>query len=313
MSKNNSIEDQIVKMHSSGLSRKEIASRLKITEWKVRTTVRSGITDDTLKKERKVAGTGRLRISPVSVKSKAAKQAAILSDIHIPYHDQKALSVAIKYLEDLVPDDIILNGDIIDNYNCSSYGKDPNRLHTLQDELNETKDFLKHLRNLFPSANIIFLEGNHETRLQRRMADKAEEFGTLEALAIEELIDAKKHNVTYLDSKQQISLGDLEIFHGSIVRSESGASARSHHAVTGGSLLMGHTHRMGVYYKTNKYGTHIAVENGFLGRMDFEYADRPNWQQGFTTVSYCEDGRFSVRQHFINDGSLIVDDKVYTA
>lgn len=313
MSKVSSLEDQIKSLSEKGISRKTIAKQLNTTEWKVRTTVRSLITENATKRERKQKGTGILRLASVKKLDKATKTAVVLNDIHIPYHDQKALAVAIAYMQDINPDDIILNGDIIDFYNASSYKKDPARLHTLQDELNETKAFLKLLRTNHPTANIYYTEGNHETRLERLLLDKVSELVTLDCLDLSELLDFRSLNITYLDSKQQVSLGALEVFHGNIIRGESGASARSHFLATGGSILMGHVHRLGVFYKTNRYGVHTAIENGFLGRMDFEYTDRPNWQQGFSTISYTEDGRFSVKQHLIEDGSLIVDGVIYNA
>jgi hypothetical protein len=47
----------------------------------------------------------------------------ILSDIHIPFHDDEALSLAIAEAESYRPDGIILNGDIVDFFAVSRWEK----------------------------------------------------------------------------------------------------------------------------------------------------------------------------------------------
>ena len=96
----------------------------------------------------------------------------VLNDIHIPYHDQKSLAIALAYMKDNKPDVIILNGDIIDCYSVSSYRKDPARLQTFQDEINETKAFLAYLRETFKKARIYYTMGNHEKRIEKQIMDK---------------------------------------------------------------------------------------------------------------------------------------------
>ena len=53
------------------------------------------------------------------------KRIAILSDIHIPFHDRDSLYLALTWVKNFGPDCIVLNGDIIDCYQLSNFQKDP--------------------------------------------------------------------------------------------------------------------------------------------------------------------------------------------
>jgi hypothetical protein len=60
--------------------------------------------------------------------------------------------------------------------------------------------------------------------------------------------------------------------------------------------MIGHTHRLGIYYRTNASGTYAAYENGCLCRLDPEYAICPDWQQGFSVIHVEANGYFHVQQ-----------------
>lgn len=85
----------------------------------------------------------------------------VLGDIHFPYQDDKALKAVYKFLEQYPVDTIILNGDILDFYDVSSFDKDPDRINSLQGEINLAQKFFKKLRSLSPNARIVFIKGNH--------------------------------------------------------------------------------------------------------------------------------------------------------
>lgn len=85
----------------------------------------------------------------------------VLSDIHFPYHDDTALKAVYKLLEHHPVDTIILNGDILDFYDVSSFDKDPDRINSLQEEINMAEKFFKKLRTIKPDARIVFIKGNH--------------------------------------------------------------------------------------------------------------------------------------------------------
>ena len=60
--------------------------------------------------------------------------------------------------------------------------------------------------------------------------------------------------------------------------------------------MIGHTHRLGIYYRRNRGGVHAAYENGCLCSLEPEYAQYPDWQQGFSVVHVDKGGFFNVQQ-----------------
>lgn len=85
----------------------------------------------------------------------------VLSDIHFPYQDDKAIKAALNFVKTNPVDTIILNGDILDFYDVSSFDKDPSRINSLQKEIDMAQKFFKKLRTIKPDARIVFIKGNH--------------------------------------------------------------------------------------------------------------------------------------------------------
>lgn len=162
---------------------------------------------------------------------------AVLSDIHFPYHDDKALKVVYNFLEQHPINTIILNGDILDFYDVSSFDKDPDRVNSLQKEIDMSTRFFKKLRNIKPDARIVFIKGNHEYRLERYLK-KHPELYSLDALKLPNLLDLKKYNIEYSD--KGIKLGNLKIIHGDMVRKFSGYTARGELEKHDNSGISGH-------------------------------------------------------------------------
>ena len=86
-----------------------------------------------------------------------SKRIGLLPDIHIPYHDADALSLAIEYLRGVRCDCIILAGDTMDCYGLSRFEKDPSA-RNMAGEIAQTRQFLRGLRAAFPKARILFKE-----------------------------------------------------------------------------------------------------------------------------------------------------------
>jgi len=83
-----------------------------------------------------------------------------MGDFHVPFHDTKAVDVAIKFAECLEPKVVVLD-ELIDMYSVSKYSKDPQRKNELQRDLNTTKKLLGRIRNAVPKADLIMVRSNH--------------------------------------------------------------------------------------------------------------------------------------------------------
>lgn len=224
----------------------------------------------------------------------------VISDIHYPYHDTKAIKCVLDFIQDKDIDTIILNGDILDFYDVSSFDKDPDRVNSLQKEIDMSTKFFKKLRTIKPDARIVFIKGNHEYRLERYLK-KHPELYSLDALKLPNLLDLKKYNIEYSD--KGIKLGNLKIIHGDMVRKFSGYTARGELEKHDSSGISSHTHRGGVYYYRTPERYLAWFESFCLCDLNPEYINEPNWQQGFL-YGYIEKDSFAVTPMPIVDGKI---------
>lgn len=224
----------------------------------------------------------------------------VLSDIHFPYQDDKALKAVYKFLEQHSVDTIILNGDILDFYDVSSFDKDPDRVNSLQKEIDMATKFFKKLRIIKPEVRIVFIKGNHEYRLERYLK-KHPELYSLDALKLPNLLDLKKYNIEYSD--KGIRLGNLKIIHGDMVRKFSGYTARGELEKHDSSGICGHVHRLSCYYYRTPERYLAWYESGCLCDLNPEYINEPNWQQAFL-YGYIEKDSFAVTPIPIVDGKI---------
>lgn len=231
------------------------------------------------------------------------EKAICLSDVHAPYEDLNAIEKTMSFIKWYKPDRVFLLGDIIDFYSISSFDKNPDEMD-LQRELDSTISFLKKLRKSAPKAQIDFLWGNHCLRLQKYIW-KNSGILKLKKLKLEELLELKDYNINLIPPKEKLYFYNIRLEHGKVVRKHSGYSAKAQMEARGMTGISGHTHRLGSHYLSNESGFYAWFENGCLCELNPEYADEPNWQQGFTIINHRTDGdRFDIQQLCITDGKL---------
>lgn len=148
----------------------------------------------------------------------------VISDIHFPYEDATALGAVLKFIKSQNLQTIIMNGDILDMYDVSRFDKSPERVNSLQGELDKAIDFFSKLRKAQPEAKIVFICGNHEKRLERYLWKHSELF-SLDALKIPNLLKFEKFGIEYYE--KYYKLGPLKITHGSVVRKFSSYTAHA--------------------------------------------------------------------------------------
>jgi hypothetical protein len=230
----------------------------------------------------------------------------VLSDIHIPYHDLTALKAAINYGRKHQVNAIILNGDIMDMYQCSRFDKSPSK-KVLKTEIEMCQRFLQQLRFLFPSEKIIFKIGNHEARLAHYILRKAPELYGIDAINLKELLKLKDLNIDFVDSSQCIRVGKLLIAHGHEWAGGGGGvnAARGMFLKANCNLLIGHFHRSQEFIYRNGNDETIGVwVNGCLANLYPEYLPKNNWNHGFAIVSVSGDGSFELENKKIINGKV---------
>jgi predicted phosphodiesterase len=233
----------------------------------------------------------------------------VLSDLQIPMEDQPVLwDLVVPFIRELRPYGVVLNGDIVDNYEISDYAKDPKLRHS-HDLSAERAGAERLMSALAPvTKERIWIGGNHEDRYRRYAWSRVPELVAADILpSFESAFRLKEYGFRWKPYGAHHLLGKLLVTHGFLVRGASGASARAHFEKLGTSVLHGHTHRLGTYHKTNQTGEHAAYENGCLCRLDgLGYAQFPDWQLGFSVVDVFPGGLFSVNLVRILDRKLFM-------
>lgn len=281
-------EREILDRINKGEAKKQIAKSVGTTEWQIRKIV------SRLFGKRDLAPKEVLSIDEISVCSNhlinipanGEFSVVVGGDAHFPFEDKRTVDIFLKVIQDLQPKIVILLGDIPDFYEISSYSKNPLRLTNLQMEIDSAARFLDDVRSACGKADIHYTAGNHESRLQRYIANRSPELASLRSLRIEQLLNIEKNNIKYTEANFKI--GNLHYIHGRRVSKHSAYSAKANMDDMGVSLISGHVHRMGIHYRTTWAGQFMAIENGTLAASGQEYmgATVPNWQQGFSVINY---------------------------
>lgn len=218
-----------------------------------------------------------------------------VSDIQYPYHDPKVFHAALDFILDYKPTVLVLNGDGFDFYDLSRFDKDPQRRFRLQEEIEGFKaEILAHLIGAAPKAKRYYTEGNHELRLRKYLWHHAPELSSIKGLNVPELLELKKLGFTYLPTRQVLKFGHLRVMHSTLVRQHSGMTARALVERHGVSVLHGHSHRLGEFYKRDQRGVLGGYEQGCLCDLNPEYEDFPNWMHGWATFTVFPNDLFSV-------------------
>lgn len=224
-------------------------------------------------------------------------RALILSDIHIPFHDPKALELALQYGLDHKADLVLLNGDVMDFYAHSHWEKDP-KLRDFPAEVRAGKHFLGGIRKRFPHAQIIFKEGNHEERYLRHMRIKAPDFLGLPEFSWPSVFGLKEYDIQLVDQKRPIRLGLLNVIHGhEYVFSISNPvnPARGMYLRAKAHVLGGHFHQPSQHTeRTLEQKVISAWSTGCLCNIHPEWRPLNPWGHGFAFVVIDKDGSFKV-------------------
>lgn len=225
--------------------------------------------------------------------------AVVTGDWQIPFHDKRALSILYNFIEEHKPARIVLNGDIVDFYDFSRFGKDPQAASKVDKELRTTRDYLYKLREIAPHAVIDFIEGNHEHRIGANLSLKAPEYlaskEISKALSLEELLHLDKLKIKYIRSyasktkwaSTYTKVGNIYVGHFKKVNGHGGYTAKALVDALGVPVIQAHTHRLGWSPRTTLDGRIIeGWEGGCLCKLRAEYTSTANWQHGFLVINF---------------------------
>ncbi len=231
----------------------------------------------------------------------------VLSDIHVPYHDDVALKAAVDQLRGDKIQALVLNGDVGDFYAISRYTRNP-RKRKFKAEVDAIRELLVWLRGQFPDIPIVFKAGNHEERWTHWLWNHAPEISDEKRMRLDEWLDMDEHGIDYVEDQRPIMAGSLPILHGhekgkgisAPVNQARGAFLRLHHTV-----LEGHGHRTSVHCEPDMFGSETTCwSTGCLCDLHPEYARINKFNHGFASVQVHADGQFDVHNFRIVAGRV---------
>lgn len=237
------------------------------------------------------------------------KQSKILniSDLHFPYHDNKAIKLALEYGVKKKVDCILINGDLIDFAGISRHEKDW-RQRSIHEEFESVRTFLKGLRKLFPKTKIVFKYGNHDERWEKYLFLKAPELFDCSDFQLETLLRLGELKIEVVKDKRPIKIGKLTVLHGHELAGGSGGvnPARATFLKTLDSVIVGHYHKRSSHDETTMNGNVISVHSqGCLCGMNPHYMPINKWCQGFSYIEHdIKTGDYILHNHVIIKGKV---------
>ena len=240
-------------------------------------------------------------------KKQKVRTAVVLSDFHAPHHDKTLFALTCQYLAEEKPDQIIINGDLMDAAVISRHRVVPGGGYDnpVQENLDTAYAILRQLREVCPpedGTEIVLLRGNHDERIEHALIDNVAALyrvraagDEIPALSLRKLLRLDELQVDYIDEPWDRAkvpvLGNYRLAsrHG-YTTSKSNPGAKMI-AELSGSTLQGHSHRLSFYYHTSHHPedgpeTRLAAEAGCMCEIKdgLGYTNEPQWSQGFLIV-----------------------------
>jgi predicted phosphodiesterase len=231
-----------------------------------------------------------------------------ISDLHIPYHDIEAITIALDYGVQNKINTVFINGDLLDFHMLSRFDKDPKK-RSVKQEFDACKQFLVTLRETFPTASIYWLKGNHCIRYELWLKQKAYEVFDDEYYHLEQRLRLNEQNITIIDDKQLVKIGKLSVTHGHHVMKGFFSpvnSARGVYMKAKQSTIIGHVHKVSTHSETNMDGDVITTwSTGSLCELKPDYSPLvSNYQHGFAHITVEKNGDYTVKNYQIIKGKL---------
>ena len=254
---------------------------------------------------------------PRKRKKQKVQTSVVLSDFHAPHHDKALFALTCEYLADEQPDEIIVNGDLMDAATVSKHRTVPGGGYdqSLQTNIDEAYAILRQIREVAPNARIRLQRGNHDERIEHALIDQLDALygiraagDEVPALSLRNLLHLDSLHVEYSDKpwdRSKIPVLDnyrIAAVHGYSTTVNPGKKILTDLA---GSTVQGHSHRLSLYYQTSHHPedgaeTRLAAECGCMCEIEdgLGYTREPSWQQGFLVARSWPDSNLGPKDDF---------------
>jgi len=247
-----------------------------------------------------------------------------------PFHDRRAIDIGMQLCRESAFDRIEYIGDWMDNAMFSDkFLSKPSYYFCTQPALVESAWIMGMFRKLQPDAEMDYIEGNHEIRVETMIMKhllpsyglrSADNVDGLAVMSMPNLLGLPSLNINYIGNYPagEVWLNDkLVIRHGDTARKGSGATVAGTVKEATYTEIYGHIHRfewaIRTEHRNGKTGYIQAFSPGGLCRLDGTVpgvSPRPNWQNGIAVVHYNEH-EHHIEPILIENGKAFYRGKMY--
>ena len=243
------------------------------------------------------------------------KKIVVISDLQVPYHDERAVRNVASFIKRFKPDQVITIGDEIDLPQISRWTENSPGWYeqTLGSDRDATVEILWDLQVTD------MIRSNHTDRLYNVIMKKIPAFLALPELKFEKFMKLDELGIKFHRKPLEFA-PDWIAIHGDegSVKPTPGLTALDAARKHGKNVVCGHTHRAGQSAFTEASGGVLGrilrgVEVGNL--MDFKKAGymkgTGNWQQAFAVFYVDKKTVTNTIVHIEKDGSFVFEGKRY--
>lgn len=226
------------------------------------------------------------------------KRIVVVSDTQIPFHNERAVRALVRFVQQTQPDEVLHVGDVLDAPQISRWYRG------LPGEF--TADLGKHrdlaVRALEDLGVTHLSRSNHDERIELYVEKHAAGLLGLDELRLERFLRLDEIGCTLHRKPYEFTPG-WYLMHGDEggLHQQSGATALNLARKVGASVVIGHTHRMGIVHDTDSISGHVLrAKTGFevgclmdLSKAEYlkKQAGSANWQLGFGVLDVSGGGQ----------------------
>lgn len=246
------------------------------------------------------------------------KRLLALPDIHTPYEDRRSLLAVEKFMADYRFDTYLLIGDFLD-FDCIS-SHNQNNLRAVEgkrlmlDYEHAGKVLDRHqaiIRANNPDAEFVYIEGNHENRIERYVDANPALEGMVEVPTALEFGGRNIKWIPYWSKGKVYKYGKATFIHG---RYTNDFHAKKHVQRYGCNIFYGHLHDVQTY-SAEMMGEGNTLAGQSLGCLclpqKYMQGAPDRWQQAFAVFEFFPDGLFTYNVIRIFKHRFIYNGKVY--
>ena len=178
--------------------------------------------------------------------------------------------------------------------------------------------YLSDIRQICLTAEMKYIEGNHEFRIRSYLIAKAPEL--YDAFYIRDQLKLKELNIEWIGTKEEaarwtdtyVKIDDLYVGHFDRVNQKAGYTAMNLIERFGASVIQSHIHRIAHVTKRVLSGRILeGVEGGCLCDLNPTYGSFQNWQTGWCVVEWTE-SEYHVKPILIKNYEFLWNGKKYS-